>query len=377
MIYFIDILDQISPFAMLPHIIMILFINGYLAYRKYQIKIELKNIPNCTVLQIDLSKVKRNLQIESMVYTFLLILSGLEFVSNLFAGIHIIGVDLGNFFVNRFDISETSYGNLTYSVITQFQIAAYNIFIISLSIFPPIGCLFLIVLRRAYLNLSYRNWIQGYTVCIVVRLIVLLLLSSVYEPVYQIQIFYFPLSLIDFFIYLSCCRSFYRVLRGRSEEARWHSTQSEYRIKRLIAIQFFYGQCFTITCFVLLLINFFTIFLQSLLVIILYYPHSLGIFQSVPLSHSTRSIILSIYNINALIQMVLMVSFVVLLALAYLLVSIGIIVKLVRKGRRYNHINSWITRPLMEQYRATFDESFRNREQRPPFIQNFMSKTTS
>ena len=49
----------------------------------------------------------------------------------------------------------------------------------------------------------------------------------------------------------------------------------------------------------------------------------------------------------------------------------SIIVKLLRRRKKYIHVNEWITRPLMERYRADVE---RHKERRPPFIQAFRSQ---
>ena len=134
----------------------------------------------------------------------------------------------------------------------------------------PIACLFLIVLRRAYLNLPYTRWIRRYTIIILARFIILLDLSFVHQILDLMQMLYFPICLID---YILICRRFYCLLVGRNFEARWHSTQSEYRAKRRIAVQFFYAQILTIVCFSLVLIDFLTVFILSSLVIVLKKPN--------------------------------------------------------------------------------------------------------
>ena len=58
--------------------------------------------------------------------------------------------------------------------------------------------------------------------------------------------------------------------------------------------------------------------------------------------------------------------------LANLAILISIIVKLLIRRKVYIHVNDWITRPLMEKYRADVEQ--RHYERRPPFIQAFRSQ---
>ena len=41
--------------------------------------------------------------------------------------------------------------------------------------------------------------------------------------------------------------------------------------------------------------------------------------------------------------------------LTQLAIFLAILIKLVNRRRKFNHINDWITRPLMERYKATLD----------------------
>ena len=369
-----SLLADIGPLIMLPYVALLIFINVYLVYRKYTICMALRNVPAFTILDIDLSKVKQNLKIESMIYNFLLILSGVELSSNLLAGITTVGSDWYNAFIDN--STNKSIQTPLDQVAIQIIITANSLCMIVITLLPPIGCLFLIVLRRAYLNLPYTRWIRGYTACIMARLIILSILSFIHQIEDLAQMLYFPICLIDLLIYIPSCRSFYRLLEGRSIEARWHSTQSEYRMKRKIATQFFYAQIITIVYFSLVLIDFLTVFILSPLVIVLnrpnfFYTISLGLFPTITLSSDCISVIVSMFDLISLFQTIVLVVLVFLLSLTYLLVSIGVVIKLLRRQEKYNHINDWVTKPLMEEYRNTFVDSNRNYTQRPPFIQAF------
>ena len=78
------LLGRVGAVTVVPYLLMMLFIVAYLASCKHRVWIKLKNVPFSTTLNVDLSKVKQNLMIDSMVYNFLLTLSALEFATNLF-----------------------------------------------------------------------------------------------------------------------------------------------------------------------------------------------------------------------------------------------------------------------------------------------------
>ena len=113
-----------------------------------------------------------------------------------------------------------------------------------------VSCLFLIVLRRAYLNLPYKHWIKGYTLWIIVKIILQIIILFLHPISYSIISFLiYSFGNIEFVVYISCCRSFYRLLKGRTFEAKWHSTRSDYIAKRRISTQFYYAQIYTIFLF--------------------------------------------------------------------------------------------------------------------------------
>ena len=115
-----------------------------------------------------------------------------------------------------------------------------------------VGCLFHIVLRRAYLNLPYKHWIKGYTLWIIVKIIskIIIIIWFLHPTSNLIMSFLiYSFGNIEFVVYISCCRSFYRLLKGRTFEAKWHSTRSDYIAKRRISTQFYYAQIYTIFLF--------------------------------------------------------------------------------------------------------------------------------
>ena len=376
----------LSPLPLLPVIIMILFIACYLAFRKYKVVIELRNVPHYTILDVDLSKVKLNLKIQSMTFSFLLLLTILEFLSTIFLEFYVISY----FMLSCLDAahSEFHFNDVLVNWLRHFMYLINthsgsnildSLFICITILITPITGLFLIVLRRAYLNLPFKRWIIGYTIMLIIRFILLFILASTDQIVHLIHLVQFPIGLIDFCIYISCSRSFYRLLKGRSFEARWHSTRSDYKIKRQIANQFLFAQIYSVFCYSLIIVAFLTDFLYSLLTIAIYFPNfihniSLGFFPTIVLPTQLQSTIYDLHHIANLIEIIVVAILFAVLSFGYFIICIAIIVKLICKRKRYNHVNDWVTRPLMEEYRATFDSPNRNYEQRPPFIQAFRSR---
>ena len=72
---------NISPIVIIPYILVALFVISYFAYLKYIIQKEIQTLPTA-IYGIDVNNLRKNLQIKSMVYNFILIISIIEFVSN-------------------------------------------------------------------------------------------------------------------------------------------------------------------------------------------------------------------------------------------------------------------------------------------------------
>ena len=119
---------------------------------------------------------------------------------------------------------------------------------------PILINLFLIVLRRVYLSVPYRIWIIGYSGYFLFRLVYIIL--SAYFIV--TQFFYFTLELpflaFDIYVSLKVSKKFYLLLKGMSEEAKWHSTPQEYKEKQRTTKTFAILQSITLFGFILCLI---------------------------------------------------------------------------------------------------------------------------
>ncbi|KAI6660049.1 hypothetical protein LOD99_14390 [Oopsacas minuta] len=333
------------------------FIIVYFSYRKYKNFIEIRNFPLSAGIDIDLKRHRDNLKIESIGFNFILILSGLELISNIILGIY------GNyiFFVKHFNhpiYDKTHYNNDSSIILV---VACGNIDRVVLSILPPILSLLFIVLRRAYLNSSYRKWIIGYTIYISIRSFIFLILSALPSTVFLSEMLFFPINIVDLFTYIYCCRKFYLLLKGRREEARWHGTIQDYKSKRIIVQQFLCSQVAVAHICALVLINSFIYFLQAPINIITLKPSyfnsiSHGILPSITVSEEVYTMLRSILHYSRDIQWFLLTILEIILLFVYLLVCIGIIIKLVSYKKKYKHVNDWIVKPLMEKYRASLDD---------------------
>ena len=83
--YFVNmfnIINNWSPFVIIPYMVLALFVISYFAYLKYLLRKEIKNIP-AAIYDVDANTLKKNLQIKSLVYNFILIISIIEFLTNI------------------------------------------------------------------------------------------------------------------------------------------------------------------------------------------------------------------------------------------------------------------------------------------------------
>ena len=151
-----SIIDNISPIVIIPYILVALFVISYFAYLKYLIRKEIQKIPTA-IYGIDVNNLRKNLQIKSMVYNFILIISIIEFVSNI-----VIETDL--LIIPTIE-PEDSWINLSNSCrIEDFDLKVLgirstfffsrtrNIAEVTFSELAILMALFYIILRRVYLN---------------------------------------------------------------------------------------------------------------------------------------------------------------------------------------------------------------------------------
>ena len=373
-----SILSKFCAVAVCPYLFVMSFVFVYFLYQKYRIRAEIRNVPFSTILRIDLDKVKKNLQITSMTYNFVLILSVLEIST---------AVGLGIESVRRYDMyfSITNSVNLSTScVIRDPWLLPYggvnhiifdgvvNLNFVVISLIPAVVNLFLIILRRTFFNLSYKRWIKIYLAYFALRFVLMFALSSFLLTNYMSELLYFPFTVIDFLIYLSCSKSFYILLKGRRDEARVHAPK-DFLDKSRIVVRFFWARIFMIILSVLIAFNFCVSFIRIPFSILGYNPCyltyiSFGIFPTFSISPPIQAKLALISSYCTSIQILNAIVCFLLQFLAYSTVSIGIVVDLVKKRRRFNHVND-ITRSLMEKYRATLESRHRNCNRRPPFIQ--------
>ena len=339
----------------------------YFLYQKYQVRIQIRNVPYSTIFNIDLDKVKKNLEIQSMVYNFLIVIMMIEIITNVFIGIE------GIVFVE--DVTFTNRNRTKFITVERNRYFDYigNLPKITTGLVFPILCLFLIVLRRAFINFPYKKLVWKYSVYILIRLIVMLILFW-FHITFIIGVFMqLLLGIFDLCVYNSSSRAFYVLLKGRRDEAFYHSSRKDYLEKKRVANQFFYTQVSThFLGFLLLLFDIF--FFSASIFHTFSHPN---FFELMTFGYFPK--FLSSWHAFAfktgIICERIEVAFIFLIMLyifsAYLFVSISILVKLFIRRKKFNHVNDWITRPLMETYRSNLEE--RRIQERPPFIQAFRS----
>ena len=76
-------ISKVASFALIPYLIITVFTIPYFVHQKILISQRIKNIPATTIFSIDLSKVKKNLKIQSLIYNFIIIISSFEALCSL------------------------------------------------------------------------------------------------------------------------------------------------------------------------------------------------------------------------------------------------------------------------------------------------------
>ena len=370
-------INKVASFALIPYLIITVFTIPYFVHQKIQISQRIKNIPATTIFSTDLSKVKKNLKIQSLVYNFIIIISSFE-------ALCCLSITFGNMctsFDYRFNdlVIVRVFNTNTNQSCNYYGKTGNYIFIQTGNsipfLLPILLNLFLIVLRRAYLSVPYRRWIVGYSGYFLFRLVYIIL--SGYFIV--TEFFYFALELpfqaFDFYVLLKMSRKFYLLLKGMSEEAKRHSTPQEHKEKQRTTKTFAIFQSITLFAFILGLILVVAESIRDSTHLTNGYCFVQYLFPNNPISFTIpENIIHTSHIIYEGCSIIIGICNGIVGVIAFLLnfaILTLILVKLLRRRKKYIHVNEEITRPLMERYRADVE---RHIERRPPFIQAFRSQ---
>ena len=253
-----NIIHKISPFVIIPYILVALFVISYFAYLKYLIRNEIQKLPTA-IYGIDVNNLRKNLQIKSMVYNFILIISIIEFVSNIVTETDLLiipTIDPEDNWINLSNSCRMEDFDLKVLGIrsTFFLSRTRNIAEVMCSELAILMGLFYIILRRMYLNVPYHRHIRKYIIYIVIQFVVKCVFVSFTQTFYFGTICYLPFGLIDFVIYICASQKFYNLLKGMRNAASLHSSKSEFFQKKQAVRRFFYTRLATIVFFLLFLI---------------------------------------------------------------------------------------------------------------------------
>ena len=230
--------------------------------------------------------------------------------------------------------------------------------------------LFFVIIQRLYTNYPYLRCIRKYILYIILQFILKAALTCFPQTRYFEQLILFPLAVIDFSIYISSAHKLYVLLKGRMHEARIHASTRDYLEKKRIVNHFYYSQMYLLFSFSLLvlssLLSFISVPLDLLALNPCYLSYiSLGYIPDIILPRHIRNVFVLITHNIFYTELVLAFVFELLLILTYVALCINIILVLVRRRRKFMHINN-IVPPLMRRYR---NETLKIHGERRPFIQ--------
>ena len=355
-----SIIYNVLPFVIIPYVLVALFVISYIAYLKYLIRKEIRRIPTA-IYGVDVNNLKKNLQIKSMVYNFILIISIIEFVTNIVIETYLLiipTIEPEHSWIslsNSCRVEDISLKTLEISSTFFFYSRTRGIAEIVFSEVPIVMALFYIILRRMYLKVSYHKHIRKYIIYIVLQFVVKSVLVNFIQTYYFGILLYLPFSLIDFVIYILASRKFYALLKGMRNAASLHSTKSEYFQKKQIVRRFFYAQVATIILLLLfvivVLLSFIKVSLRLLTSCFLSYLTS-DFIPTITLSDQVKELIEHITHDCNLAQMGVLFMVELITIIIYLALSVDIILMVVRKRCIYNN-SILLTRPLMENYRKS------------------------
>ena len=352
-----NFIDKLTPFAIIPYMVVALFIIIYFAYLQYLIRKEIRNMPSA-IYKVDVNNLKKNLLIKSMVYNFILIISIIEFVANIVIETNLLirPIIQPNHIDTHIHLSNScSVEDMDLAILTLHSTFIYSrtrfVAIVLISEVPILMALFYVILRRMYLNVPYHKHIRKHIIYIVSQFVVKSVLVCIVPTYYIGVLLYLPFGLIDFVIYIFASQKFYALLKGMRNAASLHSTKCEYIEKKRIVKRFFFAQVVTTTIFSLLLIlsliEFITTSVQVITSCFISYI-TLGFIPTITLSDRVRG---QMSHIGVLTQMGILFIVELMVTTLYLGMAVDIVVKLVRKRRRYNNSNFLLARPLLEKYR--------------------------
>ena len=227
-----SIIYNISPFVIIPYILVALFVISYFAYLKYVKRKEIQKLPRA-IYGVDVNNLRKNIQIKSMVYNFILIISIIEFVSNIVIETNLLiipTIEPEHSWINLSNSCRMEDFKLKILGIrsTFFYSRTRNIAEVMCSELPILMGLFYIILRRMYLNVPYHRHIRKYIIYIVIQFVVKCVLVSFMQTIYFGVLMYLPFGLIDCVIYISASQKFYNLLKGMRNAASLHSSKSEF-----------------------------------------------------------------------------------------------------------------------------------------------------
>ena len=358
---FTQFLQEIPPLVIVPYTIIVFLVLANFIYEKYVIRRTIIHLSSSKDWE-DVNRLK-NLRVNSLVYSFIIILIILEFVIN---SMFESAVIMKNFypFPPLINVSNscliTDYYLL--SLMEPLYLTSSYIFNISIIIgtsLLPIISLFFIILRRTYINYPYRQYVRKYIVLFVLRFIGMAILDCFMQTWYFVQLLLLVIFFVDVKIYFSSSRQFYLLLKGLRNEARIHSTKLEYIEKSRTVNQFFYAQVVSIF---LLSVGFGVLTLYTISVPLRIYgynpcflsyitfgyiPNIRGAIQA---QATCRSLVETLYVIQSIALSIIEIAVI----LVYLAIIINIVKKLIKRQRAFNQVNTTITRPLIYKYKNTF-----------------------
>ena len=355
-----SIIYNISPFVIIPYTLVALFVISYFAYLKYLLRKEIQKLPT-TIYGIDVNNLRKNLQIKSMVYNFILIISIIEFVSNFVIETDLLvipTIEPEDAWINLSNSCRMEDSKLKDLQIrsTFFLSRTRNIAEVMCSELAILMGLFYIILRRMYLNVPYHRHIRKYIIYIVIQFVVKCVFVSFILTFYFGVLLYLLFGLIDFVIYICASQKFYNLLKGMRNAASLHSSKSEFFQKKQIVRRFFFARLATVVFFSLFLITALTAFIQVTFIIFthcfLSYITS-DYIPSIILSDQAKEFTEHIIYYCMLTEMFVLFIVELIILVIYMLLCVDIILIAVKKRRRYNKSNFLFIRPLMEKYRRS------------------------
>lgn len=222
----------------------------------------------------------------------------------------------------------------------------------------PIVTILLKILASAFFNFSYKRTARKWLLVTFTRSLIVFVMRSVRWTHYYANIVIILSVVMDYICFLKASRRFYLVLKSKKIEARWHSSEIDYRDKQNVFYQFVLSNSYTGVTFLVFTLrevidsfrSVFNFFTRSNNCVVRYFTFGL---INLDLTAAQKSRLALIYHSTDYVRFFLEDLYQLFIFVAYFVVILALLITLLRRRRFYKRVNKDVVTPLMDRYKAS------------------------